>query len=144
MKKIITSIAFLLSLSSYSQDSSTLKVSATIQARDLEYIAQLIYLREDYEEMWDNMKAKFRVVSPPAGTTNVTVDTVTLQNWNDIHGLLKSDPIAKSVYNRVDAILLALNQSWLTSKINQRDAFFIDRQNALQQFGRNKLRKQNN
>ena len=144
MKKIISLIPMFIVLASFGQDSSKLKVSAQIQARDLEYITQFIYNRDGYEEMFDNLKAKFRTGTPPTGATIVTVDTVALGLWADIHNFLKGDPFAKNTFNRVNTILTALGQSWLTARINEQEAYFNDRQNSLQQFGRQRLRKQQN
>lgn len=144
MKKLIVIFFAFSSFLGAAQDSSTIKVSAQIQARDIEYIAQYLVNNDKYEEVWDNIKAKFRVANPPSGNTNVTIDTVALLVWADLHAELKHDVFAKTTYNRVDAVLLALNQSWLTARINEQEAYFNDRQNALQALGRAKLRKQKN
>lgn len=143
MKKILIILCFV-SCAANAQDSSKLKVSATIQARDIEVIAQYIFNIDAYEEMWDNIKAKFRVPNPPSGATNVVVDTVELALWADLNNYLKNNPYFKTTYNRVNAVLSALGQSWLTARLNEQEAYFNDRQNSLQQFGRQKLRKSNN
>jgi hypothetical protein len=115
-----------------------------LQARDIEYIAQIIFNRDGYEEMWDNIKAKFRVEIPPSGATNVIVDTVELALWADLNNYLKGDAYAKTTYNRLNIALSALGQSWLTARLNEQESYFNDRQNSLQIFGRQRLRKSTN
>lgn len=144
MKKLFIILICLDSFFVSGQDSSKLKVSVTLQARDLEYIGQIIFNRAEYEEMYDNMKAKFRVASPPNGTTNVTVDTVELWLWADLYNNLRGDSYARPTFNRFATAVGALGQSWLTARVDEIEAYFTDRQNSLQKFGRQKLRKSNN
>ena len=71
MKRIFLSVAIILSLTSFGQDS--VKITISPQARDLEYIASFLFNSFEGQELFDSCKIKFRIPSPPTGTTTVSV-----------------------------------------------------------------------
>lgn len=147
MKKIITILLSLFSIDSFAQtDSSLMKVTVTIQARDCEYLGVYIAFNQDYEDLFDAMKAKFRVVNPPSGTTNVVVDTITIVQWLGVINQLQADPFAVggSVFTRVDAALRAVNNEYLTRILNEKSVANTNIFMNMRVLGRNRLRKQNN
>lgn len=118
MKKLFFILLLLPLFSTAQIDSSAIKVSISVQARDIEVISTLIVRNDLYEDVWDNVKVKFRVAVPPAGNEIVVMDTIPLKLLHSIYILLSSNNIAvkKNVLSRYEAILRAKNQSWLTGE----------------------------
>jgi hypothetical protein len=144
MKNILT-LLFLVPFIAFTQvDSAQLKVTVTLQARDAEYIGFFIGHNIDYEDLFDALKAKFRVTSPPAGTTNVTVDTIAIAQWLGVSAKLRTDPyaIGGSVFSRIDASLRAVNHAYLTGRLNVMDSEDAGVFTNFRLLGRFKLRKQ--
>jgi len=144
MKKILSLIAVFISLNSFGQDS--VKVSLTIQARDIEYMAAL-FSKETDDDFFDAVKHKFLVSDPPTGVTNVTFDS-TLYIVDILRGFtrLKHDETAISAgcTDRVEAILRALNNIYLTGKLDQLDADNTQTFQTMRGVGRRKLNKKLN
>lgn len=142
MKNIL--FALLLISGSIKAQSDSAKITVTIQARDCEYMGSFIAFHPDYEDLFDAMKLKFRVANPPTGTTNVVIDTIYTIQWVRVSERLRDDPyaIGGNVYSRVDAALRAINNSYLTSRLdalNNRDTELFTNYRTL---GRLKLRRQ--
>lgn len=145
MKKLLFILLFLPILS-FAQDSSEIKISISVQARDIEFVSIFIAGNESFEELWDNIKVKFRQQVVPAGNDVVVMDTVSLQALLNLHGFLNNNAIAvkKNVFSRFDLILRATNQSWLISRINETVSHDDAQYSNLRLSGRNRLRRTGN
>lgn len=142
MKNILFAL-LLITLSAKAQSDSA-KITVTIQARDCEYIGSFVAFHPDFEDLFDAMKLKFRVSSPPTGTTNVVIDTIYTIQWVRVSERLRDDPMAigGAVFSRVDAALRAISNSYLTARLdalNNRDTELFTTNRTL---GRLKLRRQ--
>ena len=140
MRKLILSIAILLSLKSFSQDS--VKVTLSVQARDCEYIGAFAFNHDSLEELWDSFKVKFRVPNPATGNTTVSVTAYTL-DWLSVLNRLNNDATALKALctKRVSDLLRAVNQPYLTGKLNALDVADQNTFQSMRQFGRSKLRR---
>ena len=140
MRKLILSIAILLSLKSFSQDS--VKVTLSVQARDCEYIGAFAFNHDSLEELWDSLKVKFRVPNPATGNTTVSVTAYTL-DWLSVLNRLNNDATALKAQctKRVSDLLRAVNQPYLTGKLNALDVADQNTFQSMRQFGRSKLRR---
>lgn len=140
MKKIILSVLVLISIAASSQDS--VKITIGVQARDLEYISAGIYNDNTVEELWDSLKLAFRVPVAPTGNTVVSVTAYTM-DWIDILRRLRNDPLALKLNHaqRVDDLLRAVGQTYLSNVINDMDAADIAASNRVRTFGRNKAKR---
>lgn len=143
MKKLLTLFFLFAGTVSAQVDSSLTKINANIQARDLEYLGGSVLSQNDgtYEDLYDAAKKKFRVSNTPANNTSVAVDSVTVGVWLSVATALRRDYIAVlgGVFSRVDAVLRAKNNVWLTAKLDAGEAHdqqtYANRRNA----GRTKL-----
>lgn len=141
MKKLLTLLFVIPFIASAQSD--TTKVTATIQARDWEYIGIYIAHNQTFEDLFDSVKVKFRVVSPPTGTTNVPV-TATIGELLAVDILLRRDPyaIGGSVWARVNTALGNVNNSYmntrLTAQQNDDTNLFMNNRSI----GRSKLTRQ--
>lgn len=119
MKKILTIILLTISLSAFAQDS--VKITVSVQARDLAYIYKLISTQEVTEDLFDSAKVKFRPpVSPPNQTTPIQIRDIEIRAWISIINSLKRDFVALSgnVTSRVDANLRAAGNSYLNGVLD--------------------------
>jgi hypothetical protein len=146
MKKIIIPLFIsLFSLSSFAQESAdSAKISVTLQARDCEYLGFFVAHNMDYEDLFDAIKSKFRVTNAPSGTNSVVIDSIYIIQWLRVSQRLRDDPyaIGGNVYSRVDAALRALNNSHLTSRLNEMNDMDTEIFMGRRQLGRFKLRRQ--
>ena len=140
MKQII----FLLFISAnvFGQDSTKIKIS--IQARDAKYISAT-NSKDDEELFFDAVKPLFRVApgTLPGGATLVSVDSIYTGDWLRIYNKLNSDQTAlkSGTKNRLETILRAVNQTYLTGKLNDIDAADIQTFQTMQQVGLIKFRR---
>lgn len=143
MKKIIFLLLFI-PLLSVAQDNDNTKVTVTIQARDCEYIGHIIAFNENYEDLFDAMKVKFRIASPPTGTTNVTIDTIPIKQWLGVSSQLRTDPysVGGSVLTRYEAALRAANNTYMNGRLDAVASTDTDIFTSRRLFGRDRLRKQ--
>lgn len=141
MKKLIILLFLFAGAASAQIDSSLVKINASIQARDVELIAGLLPYSEEYEDSYDAAKVKFRVQTPPTGTTNVSIDSVTVGTWLNIWLVLKRNPyaIGASADSRIETVLRAKNNAWLTGKINALIVDGTNYYNHLKDLGRKRL-----
>jgi hypothetical protein len=132
-----------LSLKSFSQDS--VKITISPQARDLEYISSFIFNDFEGQELFDSCKVKFRVVIPPTGNTSVSITAYTM-DWYTTFLRLKNDPTAlkANCTSRIEALLRAINQTYLNSKLDLLDIADTNTFQAMRQFGRDRLRRKSN
>lgn len=117
-------------------------ITITPRASDLEYIASFSF-SDVTENLYDSVKAKFRVQSPPTGNTTVSITGAT-GDWIDIFVKLRNDPTAlKSLCtNRIEALLRAVNQSYLTNRLDAMDSADQSTFTTMRAVGRFKLRRQ--
>lgn len=142
MKKLLTILAIFFSFSSFGQ--GTVNITLQVQTRDIEYIASIGIIKGDnVENLWDSLKVKFRVANPPTGNTTVSI-TATTDEWFYIFLPLKTDyiSITQNCTSRLEALLRAVNQSYLTAKLDLLDTQIQDSYQTARVVGRFKLRKQ--
>lgn len=137
MKYIITFIL----LVSIARAQNTV-ISVTIQARDCEYIGYFTGGDDQFQDLDSSLKSKFRpAASAPSGTTNVTLGGVTNGAWFQMIHKLRYDPFAcfgnNNPFTRIDAVLRALNNAWLTAAL---DADALDFDNNGYTFNRSRGR----
>jgi hypothetical protein len=140
MKKIISVLLILISVHVRAQDS--VKITITPQCRDVEYISSLIYMEYDGQELFDSIKAKMRVQNPPTGLTTVSLTGYT-QDWLAVYTKLNNDAIAikGGIKLRVETLLRAINQAYLTSRLDAFDAADAATIITMRTVGRNKSRR---
>lgn len=144
MKKVLSLIVIVISINSFSQDS--VKVALTFQARDIEYLAGILS-KEDHEEFFQAVRHKFLVANPPTGVTNVAFDsTMYIVDVLKFFTRLNTDVIASNnlCTSRVETILRALNNVYLTGKLDALDTADTNFFQAGRGFGRFRLNKKLN
>lgn len=141
MKKILSLFALLCSLTARSQDS--VKVTIQVQARDVYFISAGIWNDYASGELFDSIKLKVRIPSPPNGVTTVPITGYTM-DWLNLLKDLRNNPLAlkRQHAERVNDLLRAVNQPYLTSKIDSLDAVDLNADGNAIQFGKNKSRRQ--
>jgi hypothetical protein len=122
-------------------------ISVTIQARDCEYIGSFSGNDDDYQDLDSSLKSKFRPrETAPSGTTNVTLGGVTNGVWARVVHQLRYDHLSSSGNNneftRVDAVLRALNNTWLTAALDADVVEFNNKHDANRARGRARLRRE--
>lgn len=122
MKHTIFILLFIPLLSKSQNETSI--ISVVIQARDCEYIGYFTGQEDRYEDIDSSLKSKFRPAeSAPSGTTNVTVGGATARSWFEIAYRLRREAAAvngnNTPFTRIDAVLRAVNNPWLTGKLDQ-------------------------
>lgn len=118
-------------------------ITIQVQARDLEYIASAIFNDNDFEEVFDSIKVKFRKVeNPPTGNAAVQVSGY-VTDWTRIAIRLKGDitALSSNCANRVETVLRATGDTYLIAQLDQWDAAQVTRFSNMRQFGRDKLRR---
>jgi len=140
MKKIIVGLFLALSFNSFSQDST--KVTINVQARDCEYIGSFAFNLNEVEEVYDSIKIKFRVEVPPTGITDVSITAYTV-DWLKVFQMIKEDAVSikANCTSRIETSLRAVNQIYLTGKLDAIDVSDTDMFQAKRQFGRAKLKR---
>lgn len=140
MKKLLTIVAFLFTIKSYSQDSVVVVIHP--QYRDMEFLG--ITISGDYflENIYDSLKVKFRIPSPPTGTTTAPLGAYTV-DWVNLMTRLKNDPAAikGGTAGRIEILLRGINQVFLTSRLDALDASDAAAFQAFRLAGRQRLRR---
>jgi hypothetical protein len=142
MKKLFFGLCVLFSINSFAQDST--QITIQWQARDIEYSGRYICDQQQFETLFDSLKIKFRVVTPPTGTNTVSLTAYTIDMMN-LYSLLNIDAVAvnNNVTSRLKALLLAVGQTYLTNYINSVDTANQEAQSNARNYGRFRLRKKN-
>jgi hypothetical protein len=124
MKKLFCFLILFVSLCAFSQDSSQLKPTVLIQARDCEVICWFlknnILPQERFEDLDSVLKSKFRPASnAPTAATNVTIDGTKAGAWEELYKVIKTDLycIAGGTTERVEQSLISAGHTWLTSRV---------------------------
>jgi len=141
MKKLL--IILLFPFAAYSQDSTVISIGA--QVRDWEYATQFMYNSTALENVFDSVKIKFRIQNPPTGNTVVSVSGYTVDFFN-LFQIIKNDATAikAGCTSRIEVLLRALNQPYLTGKLDAIDLADTQTFQTMRQFGRDKLRRRTN
>ena len=142
MKKVLVFIVTLITLASYSQDS--VKVTIALQARDAEFIASIIFTDNGQEEMYDSLKTKWRnIPNPPTGTNTLNITAYTT-DFLSLYRRLNDNTVSikSGTVSRLKASLIAVNQVYLTGKLNDEDIKDTDTFQAGRVFGRSRLKRQ--
>lgn len=146
MKNIII-ILLLSPLFGFAQiDSANVKINVSIQARDAEYLGSFISFKEEYDELFDALKLKMRLANPPINQSLVAIDSISVRTWLSMMQHIRTDYIAvqAGIFTRVDAVLRAKNNAYLTRLLNDANTFdqrqYVDRR----RMGRYNIRKSEN
>lgn len=126
----------------FNNDSAKVKINLPVQARDAEYLANFVSHQEQYEDLYDAMKAKFRVANPPANTANIAIDSIEIRTWLFVAQVLRRDHIAlqAGVFSRLDALLKSKNNVYLTKQLNDALAYDTSIYTDARTNGRRRLR----
>jgi len=153
MKKLIT-ILLLSPLFGFAQvdsliveiDSSAVKINVSIQARDAEYIGEFIAFKKEYDLLFDALKTKMRVANPPLNQTLVAIDSISVSTWLSVSNHIRKDYIAiqAGIFTRLDAILRARNNAYLTRLLNDANTFDIRQYTDRRRSGRFNIRRSEN
>lgn len=141
MKKIL-SLIIILPMFCKAQDSTVVTIS--LQNRDVEYFGSFMFFDPEFESLTDSIKVKYRVANPPSGNnTPVTISCYT-KDWIVLVKKLNNTPMAIifGTRDRLNVLLRAVNQPYLTGKLDELDAYNTDAAQSARQFGRNKWRRQ--
>ena len=139
MKKLLTVITIALTMNCIAQtDSSAIKVSLSLRANDIEFIAAILNGEEDF---YDIAKAKFRVANPPNGVTLVTLDSTPVYEIMSIADKLRSNVIACSnnIWSRYNTVIRALGQSYIVTQLNEAEIALTNGLQEMRRLGRKKL-----
>jgi hypothetical protein len=142
MRKLFAIILISFSITANSQDST--QITIQWQVRDIEFNGALLSQLPEFETLYDTVKIKFRVPVPPTGTSTVSVTGYTM-DFIDLYKRLANDAtaLAANCTSRFRALLVGVNQPYLTGKLDAIDAAIQDQYTNIRQFGRFKLRKKN-
>ena len=141
MKKIITILYILISFSCKAQDSTVIII--TPQARDCELWTFFIYNDNISEPIYDSLKVKFRVQNPPSGNTTVSITGYTIDFINAFKRISGDQYAVKAnTVSRIESLLRALNQAYLTSRLDAIVSGDTETIQTMRQFGRKKLQRQ--
>lgn len=142
MKKLILLFLISVQLAAKGQDST--QITIQWQARDIEYAGAFISQLPEFETLYDTVKAKFRVPVPPTGTNTVSVTAYTV-DMVDLYKRLANDATALQTNStkRLRDLLVAVNQPYLTGRLDAIDAVAADAFTNGRQYGRFKLRRKN-
>ena len=146
MKKLIT-ILLLSPLFGFAQiDSSAVKINVSIQARDAEYIGSFIAYQQEYDLLFDALKSKMRIANPPINQTLVAIDSISVGTWLSVSNHIRKDYIANQggVFTRLDAVLRAKNNAYLTRLLNDAKTFDIRQYKDRRKSGRFNIRRSEN
>lgn len=143
MKKLLIFICVIISANSFAQNN---RISVQIQTRDCEYILWRTLGNNDWYTLDSALLSKGAEIDINAGTTLITVAGVPEKVWRDFMRVLRSDLSARvgNTVSRVDAALIALNISWLTTRLQNDEADLTTPWTNGRQEGRKRARKENN
>lgn len=144
MKYTLTTLFTALAFWAYSQNTI---ISVTIQARDCEYIGSFCGTDDDYQDLDSALKSKFRPKeTAPSGTTSVTLGGVTNGVWARVLHQLRYDHFSSlgnnNEFTRVDAVLRALNNTWLTAALDADAVEFNNSHDANRARGRARIKRE--
>lgn len=142
MKKIL--FFLLISYNSFAQDSSRAVITVNVQARDLLYLSNLTATDALFEDLDSVMKTKFRVSSPPSGTTTVQIPGIQVRAWWIVLLRLSYDPVAinTNIVSRLSSLLSGAGNNWLSHRITRETNIIIATQQLRMANGSARLQKQ--
>lgn len=142
MKKLILLFLITVQLAAKGQDST--QITIQWQARDIEYAGAFISQMPEFETLYDTVKTKFRVPVPPTGTTTVSVTAYTV-DMVELYKRLVNDATALQANStkRLRDLLVAVNQPYLTGRLDAIDVVAADAFTNGRRYGRFKLRRKN-
>lgn len=121
MKKIFLLVLIIVSITSFSQDSSKLKTSGIIlKGKDCDAVGY--FIRTDignYPDLDSLIKVIYR--NPPGNAANVTLDSIPAKQWLRIVRSMKINQICllQGVYDRVNNELRLHGGSWMVGKLDK-------------------------
>jgi hypothetical protein len=117
MKKTFVAIFLFSALAINAQDS--LKVTVAVQARDLDQVSSKIYNNYSQQEVFDSLKAKYRIANPASGITTVNITAYTI-DWIQLFQIINNDIVAVKggTAGRLAALLKGAGQVYLNNRID--------------------------
>lgn len=144
MKRILL-LLLLFSARVYAQPELAV-ISITAQARDFETVGAFSGGDDLFQDMDSVLKSKFRPQqTAPSGTTTVIVGSVTVQAWRAMMNILRDNSDINqgnnNEYTRLDVILRAINNAWLTAGLDADVLIKANRATGIRQTGRVRLKR---
>lgn len=123
----------------------SVKITLSVQARDLEFITFSLFERPEYEDLYDSVKVAFRnKQNPPQGSTAVPI-TAIAADWFRVYQSLIQNELAwhSGTKNRFEALLTAAAAShpFITDKLTSLTAYLDNSFTEARRQGRQKLRR---
>lgn len=140
MRKILLVVFIAVSGFAKGQDSTAINV--TLEYRDLEYMYWALYNDPDLEDLYDTIKAKFRVANPPTGSTTTQIGGLTIE-FIKVYTKLSNDVVALKAgcRGRVKSALEAVGQTYLSNKITSFDTGDLSTYAGMRASGRFRWRR---
>lgn len=129
MKKAILILSIFFSFAASAQiDSTQMKVSLTLQARDWLYISDGIKHLDQFERLYDSLKARVYVLTNPQSTVSAKVDSISVGNLIEISRAIRTRQYGYSVFvfDRINTAIRAVSNTYLQSQLDIMDAYFIN------------------
>ena len=146
MKKIITLALVIISLSTQAQDSTKIK-GLQLQVRLIEYLTVQL-LNPDNDSLYQvyiDLRPKFRIKTPPVGTTLVTIDSIPTVELANLYNYVLSNSEGINMSNIIKSQIAATRtaNSYLESLCAGFESLYTDRLISMRLSGRKLLRGRN-
>lgn len=129
MKKTLLALLVLISFSASAQiDSTQIKASLNLEVRDWLYVSDGIKHRDQFERLYDSLKARVHTVVNPQSTVKAKIDSIPVGNLIEIARALRSRPYGVSfpVFTRINTAIRAVNNSYLQNQLDLIDDQYGD------------------
>lgn len=145
MKYSFILFILLIGLKTYSQtDSSKLKISVTLPAKDFNYFGFYMYEQNDlFGDLTDSIKVKYRSGQDNQDNNNISI-TATVGAWFNMDILLRNDANAlkNNVFKRLDdALKLFTTHTYLIRRLTEADAIDQVTYQSMRQIGKDKHKR---
>ena len=112
-------------------DSTKIKTSLTLQARDWLFVSEYVKYDDTFERLYDSIKSRIYVLTNPFSTVTAKVDSISVGNLIEMSRRLRTANFGLSyfVFDRINAAIRAVNNSYLQSQLDIQDQFYIDSYN---------------
>jgi hypothetical protein len=124
MKKILLALILFTSMQVFSQvDSSKLKNSLTMQTRDWLFLSPYLSRTPEFENVYDSMKVKMRLLVQPTLTSNVKVDSIKNSQLLALAVFVKNQPYRtiSFPYTRINSAIKATG-NYVSIRVDKIDA----------------------
>jgi hypothetical protein len=123
----------------------SVKITLSVQAKDLEFFASYLFEKPEYEDLYDSVKIAFRGKgNPPQGNTAVPI-TAIAGDWFRVYQSLIHNELAwhsgtKTRFENLPTAAAAQNP-FITDKLASLTAYFDNSFTEARRQGRQKLRR---